>query len=109
MRILGFSKKWGKLGLSEFTTFRLPRKDADWFEEEVVQIVYKPRSKEREKLGIAKIIDKESRIISSITSLEAIADGFSEGRVEMWRWLLETHKGITLETPIDKLTLRWVK
>jgi len=57
MRILGFSKKWAKLNNKLlFTTFRFPRKDKDWEIEEVVQIVYKPRSKEREPLGIARII-----------------------------------------------------
>jgi len=51
MRILGVSKKWDKLKNEMlFTTFRFPRKDRDWAVEEVVQLVYKPRSKEREIL-----------------------------------------------------------
>ena len=44
MRILCFSKKWGKLNkqwfspnLLTFTTFRFPRRDRDWEVEEVVQ------------------------------------------------------------------------
>ena len=63
MRILGFSKKYGKLSkpwyardIHTFTTFRYPRRDRDWEVEEIVQVVYKPRSKEREPLGIARII-----------------------------------------------------
>lgn len=62
MRILGFSQKWHKLNNGIlFTTFRFPRKDKDWEIEEVVQIVYKPRSKQREPLGIARIIRKEPK------------------------------------------------
>ena len=61
MRILGFSTKWRKLNQDVFTTFRFPRKDRDWEVEEVVQIVYKPRSKEREILGIARIIRKQEK------------------------------------------------
>jgi len=71
MRILGFSKKWDKLNkqwfardLHTFTTFRYPRRDRDWEVEEVVQVVYKPRSKEREPLGIARIIRKQPKDMS---------------------------------------------
>ena len=42
MRILGFSKKWGKLGDTTFTTYRFPRKDKDWQLEEVVQVATQP-------------------------------------------------------------------
>ena len=70
MRILGFSKKWDKLNKQwferdrhTFTTFRFPRKDRDWDVEELVQVVYKPRSKEREALGVARIIRKEEKNI----------------------------------------------
>jgi len=60
VRILGFSKKWTKLNQDEFTTFRLPRKDKDWQLEEVVQVVFHPRHKDREVLSIAQIIEKGS-------------------------------------------------
>lgn len=104
MRILGFSKKWDKLNNIEFTTFRFPRKDRDWYEGEVVQIVYKPRSKEREKLGIARINFKEFVRIEDITEDEAIRDGFCNA-LEIWLWL-KRPKG---NEPINKLTLRWIK
>lgn len=62
MRILGFNQKGGKLNNNiMFTTFRFPRKDKDWEVEEVVQVVYKPRSPKREILGIARIIRKEPK------------------------------------------------
>ena len=95
MRVLGFSKKWTKLNNPIiFTTFRFPRKDRDWEAEEIVQVVYKPRSKDREVLGIARIIRKEKKDLNKrwqyyslkvpntpdmITPLEAKEDGFPGG------------------------------
>ena len=129
MRILGFSKKWKKLNQDEFTTFRLTRKDKDWQICELVQIVYKPRSKERENLGFAEIINKEQRSavkldpldgIPIISDDEALADGF-ESKVNryglfispyfvMWEWLFDTHDIRRLiKEPINKLTLKWIK
>ena len=114
MRILGFSKKWGKLNNLTFTAFRFPRKDKDWFVGEVIQVFYKSRSPQREKLGIAEIISKEPRWmkpklrndIPDITQEEARADGFEEWR-SMWKWLLKTYdiRRLLLE-PMNKLTLR---
>ena len=117
MRILGFSKKWSKLSQPEFTTFRFARKDKDWEVGELVQIIYKPRSKDREKLGIAEITRKESRnmvrarrnewVIPTITEEEANADGF-ENYMQMWFWLFDTYGGQRLiHEPMNKLTLRW--
>ena len=102
MRILGFSKKWDKLSDIEFTTFRFPRKDRDWSAGEKVQVVFKPRSKEREPLGIARIIFKEFRFPLAITGDEAIKDGFNNA-LEMWLFLKKPKN----DTPINKLTLRW--
>jgi len=108
LRILGFSKKWGKLNDIEFTTFRFPRKDRDWQVGEVVQIVYKPRSKEREVLGIAEIIAKENELLEHVTQREAIADGFM-GWIDMLNWLLKSYPLAKLqEYPMNKLTLRWL-
>ena len=103
MRILGFSKKWDKLQEPEFTTFRFARRDRDWEVGEVVQIVYKSRSKNREPLGIARINYKEFVRIKDITEDEAIKDGFHNA-LEMWIYL----KKPKVSEPINKLTLRWV-
>ena len=130
MRILGFSKKWGKLNNDIlFTTFRFPRKDRDWEVEEVVQIVYKPRSKEREPLGMARIIRKQEKDLNKqwnyypslpfpntsdmITPQEAEEDGFTGrhggGDVEkMMRFLHDTY-GYVRDRKINKLTLYWIK
>ena len=117
MRILGFSKKWTKLQNKEFTTFRFPRRDADWAIGEVVQIVYKPRSKERETLGLAEIMDKELRNMTSywgeegiqlVTNNEVIRDGFTNWE-EMFDWLSKAYGLPRLATePMNKLTLRWL-
>lgn len=117
MRILGFSQKWGKLQEPEFTTFRFTRKDKDWQLGEVVQVVFKPRSKGREILGVAEIITKEVRWIFSgkkprgakmLTPQEARRDGF-KGYVDMAMWLCTAHKHSRLcEEPMNKLTLRWI-
>lgn len=128
MRILGFSKKWPKLQQEEFTTFRLPRRDRDWQVGEQVQIVYRPRSKEREVLGVAEIVSKEVRSpvrlapldgIPIITDEEALADGFEGKRNRfgvwkspyfvMWEWLWDAHDIRRLmQEPINKLTLCWM-
>lgn len=109
MRILGFSKRWQKLSNPIFTTFRFTRKDRDWQSGEQVQVVYKPRSKEREYLGVAEILNKESRHILTVSGLsdtEARDDGFSN-RDDMFQWLVKTYSG--LPETMNKLTLRWVE
>lgn len=126
MRILGISRKdWinyltgkPKLEEDEFITFRFSRRDRDWEVEEVVQIVYKPRTKEREVLGIAEIIKKEPRRIFKTKKLyhtpiiqpaEAQKDGFPS-YFEMGKWFVNTY-GMQrlLNEPMNKLTLRWVE
>lgn len=114
MRILGVSKKWDKLQLPEWTTFRFPRKDRDWYKGEVVQVFYKPRSKEREMLGRAQIIEKEWRqfgipaILTTleISSLEARLDGF-ESYGDMALWFRGQYGTRIFDEPINKLTLEW--
>jgi len=119
MRILGFSKRWRKLSDPEFTTFRFPRKDKDWRIGEQVQIVYKPRSKERELLGVAEITNLYSiRIfpepipdpicpIGAITEREAIADGFASLKaMQLWMW--DRYKRRVVNEPMNKLTLKWI-
>lgn len=118
MRILGFSKKWSKLEQATFTTFRYPRKDKDWLIGEQIQVVYKPRTKDREILGIAKIIIKELRWIPNvilgnqgidiITGDEARADGFP-GCFEMENYMSDFYgsKRIWAE-PMNKLTLEYL-
>ena len=103
MRILSFSKKWSKLNQPEFTTFRFRRKGKDWEVGEYVKIVYKPRSKDQEILGIGEIIAKEARWmgvhpqrtdIPEITEQEAIEDGFKgklPARMLMHVWLAHTY------------------
>ncbi len=128
MRILGFSKKWNKLEQDTFTTFRFGRKDKNWQVGEVVQIVYKPRSKEREPLGSAVILNKEPRCMfrlgskltePKVTNDEANEDGFPDGRDQygnrksgyyfMWEWLFDTYGGQRLiDEPMNKLSLKWI-
>jgi len=139
MRILGFSKKWGKLNkqwferdLLTFTTFRYPRRDKEWEAEEVVQIVYKPRSKEREPLGIARIIRKEPKDTRKkwsyyplpsfpntpdmITPEEAREDGFigmhGGGDIQgLLNWLQGSAEPMRSyrEPLVNKLTLYWIE
>jgi len=131
MRILGFSKKWGKLNNLLFTTFRFPRKDRDWQVEEVVQVVFKPRSKEREILGVARIIRKQEKDLNKkwsyyptphfpntpdmITLLEAKEDGFDAmhggGDTEkMRKFFIDTYGYSRCNKElINKLTLYWLK
>ncbi len=127
MREIGFSKRWGKLRDTLFTTYRFPRKDKDWQIEEVVRCIYKPRSKEREVLGIARIIRKQSKDLNKrwqqyyptpnypntpdiITPNEAEADGFTGmhggGDTEkMRKFFIDTYGYKKCEEPINKLTL----
>ncbi len=128
MRILGVNQKWDKLKQPQWTTFRFQRKDKDWILSEMVQVVYRPRSKQREILGVAKIISKEPRRMSRafhliqplITNIEANEDGFPDGYDTygntksgyffMWEWLFDIYGGRRLlDEPMNKLTLRWVK
>ena len=118
MRVLGFTKKWSKLKQEEFTTFRFHRRDRDWEAGEFVQVVYKPRSKDREPLGIAKILTKEQRNtapdwggagVPVVTNEEAIEDGFANWG-EMFDWLAAAHGLHRLATEtMNKFTLRWVE
>ena len=109
MRILSFSCKWQKLSQPEFTTFRFPRKDRDWAIGEVVQVYYKNRSPQREKLFEAKILNKLSKLIGMIGDWDAHEDGFANA-TEMRFWLNKTYglqKTGSFER-MNKLTLRRV-
>lgn len=123
MRELGFSEKWPKLK-QDFTTFRFQRRDKDWQVGEVVKVVYRPRTKQREVLGVAKIISKAQRAMAwhgdrtgaiKVTDEEAIADGFigrpeKSAYFEMWEFLFNYYGGTRLlSEPMNKLTLQWVK
>ena len=109
MRILSFSQKWDKLQKPEFTTFRYPY----WKEGEVVQVFYKNRSPNREKLGVATIIKIEdveldpffSDVARLITDQEAIEDGF-KNRADMVKWMRKTY-GLDFISRMNKLTLSW--
>jgi hypothetical protein len=114
MRILGFSKHWNKLNNPEFTTFRYPRVDRDWEVGESVQIVIRPRTKDREILGIATIIIKEMRELDPyfvdggipiVTDEEARDDGFLN-REAMENWMMKTY-GLDYISLMNKLTLTW--
>ena len=107
MRILGFCKKWDKLSGGAFTTFRLPRRDRDWVKGEHVQVVLKPRSKEREILGEAVIIAKDHFWIDEINNLMAIIDGFNNAQ-DMRGWLLKSHNPTRLDhEPLNRLLVAW--
>jgi len=131
MRILGFSKKWDKLDkdwyardIHTFTTFRYPRRDRDWEVEEVVQVVYKPRSKEREPLGIARIIRIQPKDMSKqynhylvsppdlIIASEAEEDGFTgrHGGGDV-KAMIEFIKDWKRPDPnkVNKLVLYWIE
>ncbi len=106
MRIISFSKRWDKLQRPEFTTFRFPRKDKDWYRGEVVQVYFQSRSPQREPLGIAEIVKKEPKLLADITHEEAVEDGFVN-LYDMFEWLAKSHKGRDMFQPINKLTLCW--
>lgn len=131
MRILGFKEKWAKLDRKIlFTTFRFPRKDKDWQVEEVIQVVYKPRSKEREVLGVARIIRKQVKDLNKqwsyyprpsfpntpdmITPEEAKDDGFvgmhGGGDLEKMHRFFVDNYGYSRcrEENINRLTLYWI-
>lgn len=115
MRNISFTKMWDKLKQPQFTTFRFPRRDKDWYHGEEVQVFFKNRSPNREKLGNAKIVNVEPRrILSSvpnniprISDEEAKADGF-ENFEDMKNWLNKTYGGMKIGHTINKLTLRWI-
>ncbi|TET43145.1 MAG: hypothetical protein E3J66_02325 [Dehalococcoidia bacterium] len=135
MREMGFSRKdWmnystitPKFQEAEFTTFRLPRRDRDWKQKEIVKIVYQPRGKSREVLGTAKIIIKQPKYFfysphglfkeRIINDNDAKKDGFQSSH-EMYLAMVKMHgreriDGSFLITgpydgKINKLTLRWM-
>lgn len=112
MRILGVKKKWDKLKEPWFTTFRFARKDKDWQVDEIVQVVYKPRSREREILGIAEIVGKDQRCFGQgnmrcIDYPEAEEDGFS-GYTAMMNWFYKQYGERIFNEPINKLTVKWI-
>ena len=98
-----------------------------------MQVVYKPRSKEREVLGIAEIVLKEKRWVTfnfpsftptftpigRVSYIEAKADGF-ESVDHMVKWVTKTYRlpsgqrSSTIEgrndwKPMNKLTVKWVE
>lgn len=114
MRILGFAKHWPKLNKDKFTTFRYPRRDRDWQIGEKVQVVIKPRSKDKVWLGVAEIIAKEKRNVSwkkmegvrNLAFEEAIDDGFNS-RTAMISWLYNLYEDRILGEPMNKLSFVW--
>lgn len=113
MRILGFSRRWPKLSQSEFTTFRFARKDKDWAQHELVQVVIKPRSKDRHVLGFAKIIHKDRKLFAfphdaplEISDMEAMKDGFA-GYMDMRDWFKAQYGNRIFQEYLNKLTLQW--
>lgn len=120
MRVLGFAEYHPKLRLHTFTTFRYPRSDRDWEHLEFVQIVLKPRTKDRVPIGIAKISAKiegyvfpqEKPFIDFpchlIRPSEALCDGFSNLR-EMHDYFVDMHGKRLLEEPLNKLVLSYIE
>lgn len=133
MREIGFSKEWPKLKQETFTTFRFPRKDKDWQMEEVVKVVYKPRTKERKVLGVARIIRKQPKDLNKrfnyytglgnfyqkneadcVTPEEAENDGFTGrnggGDTEKFLKFFQETYGYSRcrDEKINKLTLYWI-
>lgn len=126
MRILSVSEKWDKLKQPEWTTFRFMRRDRDWEVNEMVQVVFKSRTAQREDLGVAIIEAKEPRWIfspgapevmpgavgytlpSEVTEAEAIADGF-KSVYHLQNWMIKAHKARPFKEQMNKLTLKWVE
>ena len=111
MRILPFQRKWDKLKQLGFTTFRYPRADKDWQVGEIVQIVIKPRSKNREYMGTAEIVKVEPIEMKAITEGMAIEDGF-KNKADMMLWLAMTYRNQyrwLWHKPMNRLTLGWVE
>ena len=115
MRIMSFNQKWLKLQNAEFTTFRYFRLDKDWWIGEQIQIFYKARSKDRQFLGIAEIIDKERReldlvfpdnLVPLVIEAEAVADGFES--VKAMVKYMEKLYGLGYFSLFNKLTLKWI-
>ena len=112
MRIMGFNKNWEELysGSKTFTTIRFARKDKDWQVGELVQVVLKPRSKERQVLGIAEIVNKESRDLFRVglADYEMHTDGF-ENKKQLGDWLDKTYGRRWLDEPMNLMRLKWRK
>jgi len=113
MRIMSFSQRWPKLLKDEFTTFRYPRVDKDWYIGEYVQVYYKNRSPQRERICIAEIINKEIRELEPafatpdtplVTEEEAKEDGF-ESRAAMVQFMSKQY-GLDYIARFQKLTLK---
>lgn len=111
MRILGYQRKWAKLTQPESTTFRYPRADKDWQKGELVQVVIKPRSKDREFVGYAEIIKIDLVQMADITEFMAQQDGFAS-KAEMMSFLAKAYKNNyrwLWRKPMNRLTLIWVE
>ncbi len=117
MRILSFCKKWDKLNKDEFTTFRYPRADKNWYVGEMVQVFYKNRSPNREYLFNAQIIDIQTRELDPhfakrqqiplLTDKEANEDGFPS-RIDMAEYMAKQY-GLDYISKFMKMTLRKLK
>ncbi len=118
MRILGFSKvDWrnyitheqSKMLQPEFTTWRWPRKDRDWYADEVVSVVVKTRSPHRLVLGEAEIISVDSKEDYEITDVDAMADGFLESHgLKLYLMQERRARSIPSAARPNKITLRWL-
>lgn len=113
MRILGFEQHWGKLDhqLDDlFSTFRYPRRDKDWQRGERVNVVVKPRTKGRQCLGLAKIINICPVHPEDITDEMAQMDGFTDAQ-EMLNYLAHQYakdERWLSRKPINQLLLAWL-
>lgn len=120
MRILGFTKvdwqnyerHYPKLLLSTFTTIRLPRFDKQYQENEELQIVLQPRSKDRLPLGIARVIGVELRsFYQDYSEAETRSDGFptrSNLHLYLIRQSYAHPKKRHLGQESLKITLKWL-
>lgn len=110
-RVIGFTKKWDKLYTPEFTTFRFKRKDKPLEVGELVQIVYHPRSKDREIIGKALIKRIDAYCFRPTIGYlypsdeDAIADGF-DGLDEMIDWFTDTYGERINQETMFKITLK---
>jgi len=115
MRDFSFSFRPLKLWLPCWVDFRLQRRDKDRQILEQVTVVINARSKYREELGIARLIQKDQRklpgcefmVAPLVTEGEAIEDGF-DSLYQMTEWFYHQYGVRPQIEPLYKYTLEWV-
>jgi len=108
MVLLGFTKLKEKLlDGSKTQTIRKPRKHP--FEVgDRLQIYWKLRTKQCEKLGEAIVTKVVRKRLMNITNEDAIKDGF-DNLQEFYRAFEKMHPKATIDDEFDIITFEWIK